>query len=79
MIDPTTLLTCFDELQKEAAIKGKHLLGAGLVAGGAVAGAKGKDALQDRNEGRVHRLQREMQQRQMLQAMKQRQGSQGGY
>lgn len=78
MIDPNVTAACFDELQKEAAISGKHLVGAGLVAGGAVLGAKGKDALQDRNEGRVARLQREMQQRQMLEAMK-RQGEQGGY
>jgi|SaaInlStandDraft_7_1057024.scaffolds.fasta_scaffold01215_9 hypothetical protein len=80
MIDPNISAFFFDELTKEA-LSGKHLGGAALVGGGVIAGAVGKDALQDRKEGRVIRAQREMQQRQMMQAMKRRKSgaSQGGY
>lgn len=79
MIDADVSAFFFQELSKEAAIGGKHIAGASLLAGGAVLGSKGKDALQDRNEGKILRLQRELQQKQMFNAMKNRGGGQGGY
>lgn len=76
MIDAAVSAFFFDELTKEA-VSGKTLGGAALVAGGAALGAVGKDAWQDRKEGRVQRAQRERQQRQMMAAMKQRDNSGG--
>lgn len=44
---------------------------------GAIAGAHGKDALQDRKEGRVFRAQREQQQNQLLRSLNAPESGQG--
>jgi hypothetical protein len=76
MIDPHITASFFQELTKEA-VSGKAIGGAALVGLGAIAGAHGKDALQDRKEGRVFRAQREQQQNQLLRSLNAPESGQG--
>ena len=84
MIDPTTMAAFSDEMLKMANTRAplsagtKAALGATGLAG-ILLGAKGQDYRQDRQEGRVSRLNRQHQQRMAVKTYRGRGGGGGHY